>query len=86
MSSSKERLFSEKKGGGGKMKENLKVGDYEVNAFEKGKCETALEGNWFKGCIFYTIRLEDGYLDTSRQEIAEIISRLVRIECLLKKK
>lgn len=65
------------------MKEKLKIGSYEPVKVKKGYNETVLPLK--EGDIFWLIRTEDGGFDTLRQEDAEIISRLIRVEQLLKR-
>lgn len=59
------------------------VGFYEPMKVKKGVNETTLPLK--EGQIFWLIKTEYGGFDTERQEDAEIISRLVRIEQMLKK-
>ncbi len=67
-----------------KTRDRLKIGDYEPVKVQKGFNETTLLLK--EGEIFWTIRLNnEGLFDVEKQEDAEIISRLVRIENLLKK-
>lgn len=61
-----------------------KVGSYFPVKVEKGINETTLPLK--EGDIFWEVNLGDGgFFDTEHQEDAEIISRLVRIEKLLRK-
>ena len=61
----------------------LKLGQYDIFQVDKDN-ECAID-NIKKGDIFYTIRMEGGgYYDTKEQDVAEILSRLVRIEQMLK--
>jgi hypothetical protein len=63
---------------------NIKIGDYAVFSKEKGK-ETFLD-NLKDGDIYFCIRLsKTDWFDTRLQGDAEIISRLVRIENMLKR-
>ncbi|MDO8622645.1 MAG: hypothetical protein Q7R52_00190 [archaeon] len=65
---------------------NTKVGQYECYKQEKGFNE-ALGIDIKEGEIFWTIRLsKDGYYDTKSQDTAEILSRLVKIEQMLKRR
>ena len=71
------------------IRDRLKVGQYEPIEVERGVNETTLErfGKPLKeGEIFWTIKLDnEGLFDVDNQDTAEIISRLVRIEIMLKK-
>ena len=61
-----------------------KIGEYETCLHEPGENEAFIDGIK-EGEVFYTIRLDkDGCFDVKTQAEAEIISRLVRIENLLK--
>ena len=67
------------------MKEKTKVGEYTLHLQNKGYDEACIEGIK-NGEAFYTIQLDKfGQFDTKSQAEAEIISRLVRIENMLKR-
>ena len=69
------------------MKRSLKecIPAYVPMMQKKGVCEAFIE-DIKEGDIFWCISLEDGgCIDVKRQEDAEIIYRLVRIEKLLKR-
>ncbi len=67
-----------------KMRDRLKIGQYEPVKVQKGYNETFLPLK--EGKIFWTIKVDnEGLFDVEDQEIAEIISRLVRIEKKLDK-
>lgn len=72
-----------------KIRNRLKIGQYEPIKVEKGVNETVLErfGKPLKeGEIFWTIKLDnEGLFDVDNQDTAEIISRLVRVETKLNK-
>ena len=62
----------------------MKIGHYEPHTVRKGINETTLPLK--EGDIFWMIKIDKGgYFDVEKQEDAEIISRLVRIETNLKK-
>lgn len=66
-----------------KIRDRLKIGHYEPVIVEKGVNETSLPLK--EGEVFWTIKLDnEGLFDVDNQDTAEIISRLVRIESLLK--
>ena len=66
-----------------KIRDRLKIGQYEPVKMEIGINETTLDLK--EGEIFWTIKLNNEELfDVENQEDAEIISRLVRIESMLK--
>lgn len=60
----------------------LKIGHYEPHVQKKGEDESFIKTK--EGDVYWMIRTEDGYIDVKTQTEAEIISRLVRIERLLK--
>lgn len=63
----------------------MKPGEYESYIQKKGINEAFIE-NINEGEVFYTVQLdENGGFDTKSQAEAEILSRLVRIENMLKK-
>ena len=65
----------------------LKVGDYLPFVQSKGKVESFITPKLKDGTVFWTVRIDkDGYFDLKEQSDAEILSRLVRIENLLKRK
>lgn len=67
-------------------KKKLPIGRYGSFIQKKGKCEACLD-NIKDGEAFFTIQLEDNTaLDVKSQADAEIISRLVRIEQLLRRR
>ena len=60
--------------------DKFSVGEYKCFVQKKGKCEACLE-NMKEGEVFWTVKIsKNGYYDTKNQDMAEIISRLVRIE------
>ena len=69
----------------------IEIGEYSIETYKKGYNETAIDclsvkGIWKNGDVFYQIRTdEEGWMDVALQEDAEIISRLIRIERLLKR-
>ncbi len=68
------------------MKEKeLKKGEYQIGFQTKGKHEACIKGIK-ENDEFYTVRLEDvTYFDVKTQFEAEMLSRLVRIEVMLKR-
>lgn len=66
------------------MKEKMKIGEYQLFKVEKNINETTLPLK--EGELFWTVRLsKDVDFDCETQTEAEIISRLVKIENMLKK-
>lgn len=67
-----------------KIRDRLKIGEYEPVAVAKGYNETILPLK--EGEIFWTIKMDKyGLFDVERQEDAVIISSLIRIERKLDK-
>jgi hypothetical protein len=64
----------------------LKVSDYTSCIQKKGFEEFCGEDKIDEGSVYWTVKCEDGYMDVRRQEDAEILGRLIRIERLLRKK
>lgn len=62
----------------------MKIGDYEVRTVQRGVEETNI--GVAEGQVYYLVRIDkETQMDVKTQSEAEIISRLVRIEKLLKK-
>jgi hypothetical protein len=67
-----------------KKPKTMKIGEYDVRVVKKGVETTSLPVK--EGEVYYMIRLDKhSWMDVQNQINAEIISRLVRIENLLKK-
>jgi hypothetical protein len=63
----------------------MNIGDYVPIVYEKGVNETSLDIS--EGEVFWTIQLDkNSHMDCVKQVDAEILSRLVKIELLLRRK